>query len=179
MPVAPLVAPLEKSCPSGRRLNIRKATLRSWRTEFAENLRELGVAANATERAVRGQIRTNKPTGIYRALQRGESTQLRARQIQIMREAAEKAEIPDPGREVLLKTRGAVVEGWLATIARLRASGDHRLADDAREFVDQMPRVQTEKAMLADRMLGPARPRSIDPLHTMRIDVRKADALER
>jgi hypothetical protein len=32
----------------GERLNIRKATLREWRREFAANLRELGIAANAT-----------------------------------------------------------------------------------------------------------------------------------
>src|SRR6266851_1334601 len=34
----------------GERLNIKKATLRDWRRQFAANLRELGVAANATER---------------------------------------------------------------------------------------------------------------------------------
>ena len=39
----------------GVRLNIQKATLRHWRSEFARNLRLLGVPANATERAVRGQ----------------------------------------------------------------------------------------------------------------------------
>jgi hypothetical protein len=147
----------------GKRLNIRKATLRSWRSKFAENLRELGVAANATERAVRGEIRVNKPSGIYRAMQRGESRQREARQVQIMREGAGKAEIPDPGRGELLKTRHAVVEGWLDTIARLRASGDHRLADDAREFVNQMPRVQTERDMLVNQMPNLARRRSIDP----------------
>src|SRR6185436_21166985 len=38
----------------GERLNIRKDTLRRWRSEFAEHLRRLGVAANVTERAVRG-----------------------------------------------------------------------------------------------------------------------------
>src|SRR5882757_8324647 len=37
----------------GKRLNIRKATLRAWRREFARHLRALGVAANATERAIR------------------------------------------------------------------------------------------------------------------------------
>src|SRR3954452_5385626 len=42
----------------GVRLNIRKATLRNWREQFAENLRDLGIAANATERAVRGEVRT-------------------------------------------------------------------------------------------------------------------------
>jgi hypothetical protein len=41
----------------GRRLNIRKATLRGWRRNFATQLRAQGVAANATERAVRGQVR--------------------------------------------------------------------------------------------------------------------------
>jgi len=34
-----------------------------------------------------------------------------------------------------------------------------------REFVDQMPQVQTEKAMLADCVLGLARQRAVDPLH--------------
>jgi hypothetical protein len=57
----------------GDRLNIRKATLRAWRAQFAENLRELGVSANATERAVRGQSRTYRRDPIYRADQRGES----------------------------------------------------------------------------------------------------------
>jgi type IV secretory pathway VirD2 relaxase len=51
----------------GERLNIKKATLREWRLEFAANLRELGVLANATERAVRGQSRLSKSDGIYRA----------------------------------------------------------------------------------------------------------------
>ncbi|MGH9356242.1 MAG: relaxase/mobilization nuclease domain-containing protein, partial [Terriglobia bacterium] len=32
----------------GERLNVRKATLREWRQEFARHLRALGVAANAT-----------------------------------------------------------------------------------------------------------------------------------
>ena len=46
----------------GQRLNIKKATLRAWRQQFASNLRELGVAANATERAVRGQTKPTDPT---------------------------------------------------------------------------------------------------------------------
>jgi hypothetical protein len=57
----------------GVRLNIKKATLRSWRAQFAEQLNELGQAANATERAVRGETRTHKRTEIYRAAQRNHS----------------------------------------------------------------------------------------------------------
>jgi hypothetical protein len=36
----------------GIRLNIRKATLREWRRDFAQYLRDVGIEANATERAV-------------------------------------------------------------------------------------------------------------------------------
>lgn len=39
----------------GVRLYIRKPVLREWRRDFAKHLREIGVAANATERAVRGE----------------------------------------------------------------------------------------------------------------------------
>src|SRR5271167_4579921 len=62
----------------GVRLNIKKATLRHWRSEFARNLRLLGVQANATERAVRGETRKAKKDGIYRASLRGDSSHLRA-----------------------------------------------------------------------------------------------------
>lgn len=39
----------------GARLNIRKATLRGWREEFARHLRAQGIEANATRRAVRSR----------------------------------------------------------------------------------------------------------------------------
>ena len=51
----------------GVRLNIRKATLRDWRQQFAAHLREQGIAANATERAVRGATRVPKTDGVFRS----------------------------------------------------------------------------------------------------------------
>jgi hypothetical protein len=44
----------------GRRINIRKETLREWRRQFASHLRARGIAANATERAVRGAMKSQK-----------------------------------------------------------------------------------------------------------------------
>ena len=70
----------------GERLHIRKATLRGWRQEFARHLRALGVPANATERAVRGENRSPKLDGIYRAEQRGESWRARSRVEEVGRE---------------------------------------------------------------------------------------------
>jgi len=63
----------------GVRLNIRKATLRDWRKEFARHLRAHGVEANATERAVRANYLASKLDGIYRAEERGESQRTRMR----------------------------------------------------------------------------------------------------
>jgi len=42
--------------PDGRRLNPRKRDLHRWREAFAQQLQERGVDANATPRAVRGQM---------------------------------------------------------------------------------------------------------------------------
>jgi hypothetical protein len=57
----------------GVRLNIRKAALRGWRREFARHLRAVGIAANATDPGVRGENRSPKRDGIYRAEHRGET----------------------------------------------------------------------------------------------------------
>ena len=74
----------------GQRLNIRKATLREWRSRFAEQLRAQGVPANATERAVRGQTRGAFKDPIYRAIRRGASLHLRARLMRIARTSSGK-----------------------------------------------------------------------------------------
>jgi hypothetical protein len=97
----------------GRRLNIRKATLRTWRTQFAENLRDLGVAANATERAVRGRPNINLPDRLYRPIKRRESTYLRQRALTLHDELNHTATpMPDNGRAKMLVTRQAVDRGW-------------------------------------------------------------------
>jgi hypothetical protein len=67
-----LILLLSRRCPAEiRELTTtptpsRKVTLREWRREFARHLRDQGIAANATERAVRGDG-TRPPHPIYRA----------------------------------------------------------------------------------------------------------------
>lgn len=132
----------------GERLNIRKATLREWRREFAKRLREQGIAANATERAVRGETRTPKPDGIYRAAQRGDSTHERAQ----AEAAAEtlKGNIPaEPGKRKLVETRRAVEDGWRLVASQLATDGQYSLADDVRCFVRRMPTLRTERESTA------------------------------
>ena len=57
---------------NGKRLNIKKPMLRRFRHEFAKNLRELGVDANATERGARGKTGRALRSGAFRLAERGE-----------------------------------------------------------------------------------------------------------
>ena len=137
----------------GQRLNIRKATLREWRREFARHLREQGIAANATERAVRGENRTHKKDGIYRAAQRVDSTHTRARTEAVAAELLKGQLRTEPGKSRLMETRKAVERGWRATTTILIAQGHSELAVEVRRFVDQMPPPWTERERLAHGIL--------------------------
>ncbi len=150
----------------GKRLNIRKATLRDWRTQFAANLRELGVAANATERAVRGQSKSSLPDAIYRANRddKRESTHLQKRVKTIYNDLRhDDLSKPDRGKEKLLATRRAVDRGWRNVSLMLAEGGDRELAERVQRFVDRMPPPQTGNEVLMQELLVSNTARQIDP----------------
>ena len=118
----------------GVRLNIRKATLRHWRSQFARHLRGLGVAANATERAVRGESRSAKKDGIYRASLRAESSFMRTRVEAFARELTNGSVGTESGKRSVLATRARVVQGWCDVANKLAGSGKHELAAAVRRF---------------------------------------------
>ena len=134
------------------RLNIRKATLREWRQDFARYLRDLGVEANATERAVRGEVRPQKATGIHRAMMRGVSTLWRDRAQSVARELASGGLRPELGSERLVDTRRDVVRGWNAMAQLLDEQGHQELATVVRRFVERMPPPSTEKQWIAGEL---------------------------
>ena len=138
----------------GKRLYIRKATLREWREDFAAILRELGVAANATPAALRGKPKDRKKDGIYRALKRGQSTFMRRKVERVAAELQHGRLAPESGKATLLATRERVVEEWSATATLLRAQGQESLARGAEAYVRRMPAVATEKEILAKGLLA-------------------------
>jgi len=138
----------------GRRLRIRKATLRDWRRGFACHLREHGVAANATERAVRGVTRPQKRDGIYRAGKRRASTHWNERAASVSREMAASGNIEaEPGKSQMLRTRADVVRGWMELSDDLVLQGEVELAKAVRAFVKQLPAVRTEREWIQDALL--------------------------
>jgi hypothetical protein len=141
----------------GVRLNIKKSTLRHWRSEFARNLRVLGVEANATERAVRGDTRKAKKDGIYRASLRGDSTYLRGRTQAIASELLSGGIPPGHGEARLLETRHKITLGWRSMARALAREGQVELAQDVERFVSSMPRPWTEQQWLAEGIQRHAR----------------------
>ena len=150
----------------GVRLNIQKATLRQWRAEFARHLRLLGVPANATERAVRGESRKAKKDGIYRARVRGASTYMRA-QVEAVASALLKGDTgTEPGKHAIVETRRRVEQSWHTVASQLASEGHHELADVVRRFVDTMPPPRTEREWVAYELrqqLGNSRVRDQHP----------------
>ena len=150
----------------GVRLNIKKATLRHWRSEFARNLRLLGVEANATERAVRGETRKAKKDGIYRASERGDSTYRRAQAEAVAAELLKGNTRVEPGKRKLVETRRQVENGWRSVANLLSKDGHHDLANDVRRFVERMPPAKTEREQIAHELqqrVRDARVRDLQP----------------
>ena len=146
----------------GVRLNIRKATLREWRRDFAQYLRDLGIEANATERAVRGQTRSTKLDGIHRAAERGDSTYYRERAEAVARELSTGRLTAEAGRARLIETRNAVTEGWRSLAEWLDGHGDAHLATTIRQFVRDMPPAKTDKEKIAEGLQELIKVRRID-----------------
>lgn len=145
----------------GVRLNIRKETLREWRQEFARHLRAQGIAANATYRAIRGQSRTQKTDGIYRATLRGESKHTRARVESVASDLVRGNIRIEPGKEKLMQTRREVEQGWDAVRDILIAQGHHALATQIKQFVNRMPPPRTERELIAARLIKHAKERAV------------------
>jgi hypothetical protein len=136
----------------GVRLHIRKATLREWRREFARHLRALGIAANATDRGVRGESRSAKRDGIYRAEHRGESRHTRARAEGVATELLKGNLRVEAGKVKLLETRREVERGWWAVSDILVAEDRPELAAQVRRFSAQMPPPWTEREAIAEAL---------------------------
>lgn len=152
----------------GERLNIRKETLRRWRAEFARHLRMLGVPANATERAVRGEIRTPKLDGIYRAMHRAESSHMRDRVDEVADGLIQGRFRREVGKDRLVATRAEVVRGWIGIRHLLEQNGEAALASRVRSFTDAFASPHTEREIIAEqlrRQLASHRARSIGRLH--------------
>ncbi len=181
-----LVVKCEHEYEPRKRLYIRKDTLRRWREQFAELLREQGVAANATPRQARGQARRPLRDPIHHRLRamrnfnaldarerdsrRGPTPSrfMRAKVLDALARMRGDGEPLAAGRSELQATRDAVTSDWRSTAEALHRQGRADLASQVERFVDQMQPVRTDAEHLAERwdlhrtQETPAQPRPPD-----------------
>jgi len=138
----------------GRRLHIDKQRLRDWREDFARLMREQGIAANATSRAVGGENKKKSHERIFKAQRYGKPTVLLARVNGVAQELSRSRTVVDPAREQLLKTRESLVSTWMNAADVLDAQGEIILAGDVRYFAKHLPPVLTDRQKLAAQFIG-------------------------
>lgn len=137
----------------GRRLRIDKAMLREWRQDFAQMMRDQGIAANATSRSARGQTKRAAKNAFYRTRRRGHSYALQEEIDAVKAELSATGTVSDPARARLLKTRNAIIAAWDAVASKLEAEGDLVLGGDVRYFARHLPPVLTDRERLTAKML--------------------------
>jgi MobA/VirD2-like, nuclease domain len=146
----------------GRRLNIRKATLREWRQDFAQQLRVQGIAANATARIERGVTHAGLLDGVFRAGRAKGSEFLRERVQSVHDELRAGGLKPEPGKALLLATRARVQQGWREIGDALQRQGHSGLAAEVARFVERMPRVRPDRERVASAIVAHVRQKTQD-----------------
>ena len=161
----------------GTRFNPRKADLHHWRESFAHELRQRGIAAEATPRRARGHVqkRVRSPAHHLEARTTGQGKILDLNRL-IEARAQEFARSASPERrpeDVLALGRQKQIRGAYAEAAvALAATGDdddRALAEDIAAFIADMPpavsrRLQrAREIMIADRSSAAADDRSREP----------------
>ncbi len=141
----------------GQRLNIRKAKLREWRTEFARHLREQGIAANATPRCVRGETKPQKSDGIYRATLRGQSTHMPDRVETVARELTTGGLRAEKGKAKMLDTQREVRRAWHDVSDILVREGQSDLSAEVRKLAEGMRPPMTDRELIAAGLVERAR----------------------
>ncbi|WP_404513519.1 relaxase/mobilization nuclease domain-containing protein [Bradyrhizobium ottawaense] len=154
---------------NGKRLNPRKADLQAWRERFAGELRLRGIAAEATPRRTRGQVRK---------ADRGAVVALRRRKIvpdvdrlartEVFSEVRGGRTAKHPWDEQIKSRQDAIRRRYLDYAAQLQRSGaaaDQELARQVRQFVEDMPALETRRHALKNELskLADTRRRGAEP----------------
>lgn len=137
---------------NGRRLNPRKADLQAWRERFAGELRLRGIAAEATPRRTRGQVRKadRGPVLAFRKRKITPEVDRLARE-EVLREVKGGKTAERPWDDRIRSRQDAIRKRYLDYAAELQRGGtarDRALASQIQQFVKDMPAIQTRRHVL-------------------------------
>lgn len=141
---------------NGKRLNPRKGDLQAWRERFAGELRLRGIAAEATPRRTRGRVR-KADRGAVLALRKRKTVPDvdRLARTEVLSEVKGARIAKHPWDDQIKSRQDAIRRRYLDYAAELQRSGvaaDHELARQVRQFVKDMPTVETRRHALKNEL---------------------------
>jgi len=130
----------------GQSLDPRKHDLQAWRQAFALELRERGVAAEATPRRVRGITRKSQRQAIRHMDKRAATRITHWKLVQAIRTASTGNDgAAEPWAKAAKEKQRKIRRAWNTLAAAFEQAGQPKLAQQIREFVNAMPPAQTER----------------------------------
>ena len=140
----------------GKRLNPRKADLQAWRERFAGELRLRGIAAEATPRRTRGRVRKGDRGAVLALRKRKIAPEVdRLAREEVLREGRGGKPTERPWDARIRLRQDAIRQRYLDFAAELQRSGtarDDALARQIRQFVNDMPPVETRQHALKNEL---------------------------
>lgn len=137
---------------NGKRLNPRKADLQAWRERFAGKLRLRGIAAEATPRRTRGRVRKADRGAVLAMRKRKITPDVdRLARKEVFSEVRGGRAAKHPWDEQIKSRQDAIRRRYLdyaAELQRSEVAADHALARRIRQFVNEMPAVETRRHAL-------------------------------
>jgi hypothetical protein len=112
-------------------------------------MREQGIAANATRRAIRGRNKRSNIDKMLRAEEYGQPRVLRERVESVVKDYHAGGGFHEPAREKLTETRKAIVGQWTTAADILDKQGETTLAREVRNFASRLPTVLTDREKFA------------------------------
>ncbi|MCK1494440.1 relaxase/mobilization nuclease domain-containing protein [Bradyrhizobium sp. 180] len=140
----------------GKRLNPRKADLQAWRERFAGELRLRGIAAEATPRRTRGRVRKADRGAVLAMRKRKITPEVdRLARKEVLSEVRGGRAAKHPWNEQIKSRQDAIRRRYIDYAAELERSGvaeDRVLARQIRQFVNDMPAVETRRHALMNEI---------------------------
>jgi type IV secretory pathway VirD2 relaxase len=150
----------------GKRLNPRKADLQAWRERFAGELRLRGISAEATPRRTRGRVRKGDRGAVFAMRKRKIMPDVdRLARKEVLSEVRGGKTAKLPWDEQIKSRQEAIRRRYIEYADELQRSGaavDQALARQIREFVNDMPAVETRRHALKNELSELARSRRRD-----------------
>ncbi|MDA9408027.1 relaxase/mobilization nuclease domain-containing protein [Bradyrhizobium sp. CCBAU 45384] len=157
-----------------KRLNPRKADLQAWRERFAGELRLRGIAAEATPRRTRGRVRKADRGAVIAMRKRKIAPDVdRLARKQVLSEVRGGRTAKYPWDEQIKSRQDAIRRRYLEYAAELQRSGvaaDEALARQIRQFVNEMPAVETRRHALKNALSELANTRERSAEHRTEVE---------